>query len=96
MPGAWRGEDGPRLPAPGLVTDGTGILGLCGRTLSVRAMILRTAPGDSVPVRGKKANHTGLVTCHAQKKETYETVQDKMDRKQPQKQKHGYMLDNSC
>lgn len=53
-PGAWRGEDGPRLPAPGLVTGGTGILGLCGRTLSVRAMILRTAPGDSVPVRGKK------------------------------------------
>ena len=54
------GRDGPSLgevgPPPGrLVAVGltatfpTGTLGLCGRTLSERAMSLRTAPGDSAP-----------------------------------------------
>lgn len=77
-PGAWRGEDGPRLPAPGLVTGGTGILGLCGRTLSVRAMILRTAPGDSVPVRGKKESQpyrVGDMPCTGHRGVT-QTAQD--------------------
>lgn len=68
----WRGEEGPRLPCPGLVTGGTGILGLWGRTLSVSAMIFRTAPGDSVPARKERSQpyRVGRQPCKVQHSDT--------------------------
>lgn len=49
------GEDGPVLRwfETGLTTLPTGILGLCGFTLSESAISFRTAPGDSAPVLRK-------------------------------------------